>query len=764
MVFLKKTFSVVLTVLLIVSIISSATIATGKDIITPEQLLAAAETVVDYEDIDKEEFDQKSMDKIPSNAHKFNVSGVTFEWVPKQGDDGYLIVDEEIFDTCETFKIFVKCANEYKYKIITAPGVYLIEQFQANGKTHKINMVWIGDFTEYTPVEGTITGVNLITDKEIEICFDAPVKWQNAKLSFTVLLDGQEVDYDYLSYFDFGPYADQPRVNVRLKEPLDVGQLTARSARNGGLYTPFVGDAPTKGPIAAGRISVIATATGQTYDSADWVPFYNLQHIASKAKIITFGNTANGTSAENSSNNIAYDGTYVINYCGEGINKMVGRAEMLTLNAEEKGLCVRIVGTDQSVYEAPEYRELYNPKDYKTRTHIAGTSDKPIIVTTAGDVMRQVSTGEMERPKSDRFYMGEAFARLYWMLGVVEGCPRFPLSVYNDPDDYRFDKHIEAAYQNAKANNLWPGTMMMDSVEDYFTYGAMVWYEFIPESPDGKWYPEAFPVNTRAELKEYDPDLYRPLVGVFGEWEYFSGYEGQTFSANNETIFRSSMPWFWHCQADNYGINGQAYAPLAVEHVWVIAPDLIEVKFNRELRDINAAATASNWRVLRDGTPLNVSVRGPYQWKTVTLRASGLTVGNFGNNFRGFTQEDIDERKVSAGGWISNSETPSTTALEKGQFIGLDEAIERGAGLNGVITVEFAGNTDICDWAGNKLEETMHTAEFRPRYSYLICNVPSQKAPSTIPTASAISLTPRNLLACVLLLMPSFISSIISSK
>lgn len=96
--------------------------------------------------------------------------------------------------------------------------------------------------------------------------------------------------------------------------------------------------------------------------------------------------------------------------------------------------------------------------------------DKPVIVTTADDTMRQVSTGEMQRSRSDRFYMGESFLRLYWTLGVVEGCPRTPYSIYNEPD--------------------------------------------------GSWQPEAFPVNTRAELIEYDPDLYKPRVGIFSYTRY----------------------------------------------------------------------------------------------------------------------------------------------------------------------------------------------------------------------------------------------------
>ena len=112
----------------------------------------------------------------------------------------------------------------------------------------------------------------------------------------------------------------------------------------------------------------------------------------------------------------------------------------------------------------------------------------------------------MKREKSDRFEMIHDFAQLFWEIGVTPGWEKYPLSINDDPDAYNYVKHLEDAYAAAKAANLWPGTAMMESVENYFTYGTMVWFETIPESEDGSWQKETFPVNTRAEMQAYDPD------------------------------------------------------------------------------------------------------------------------------------------------------------------------------------------------------------------------------------------------------------------
>ena len=575
----------------------------------------------------------------------------------------------------------------------------------------------------------SMKSVNLITAQELEIvCPVKPLNAQQVYDQFEITVAGKPADYTYLSYFDFGPYADAPVINLRLKEPLATGTLRGKT---GNARTPNENTQAVAGPVAAASVKVHLKDQSM---AAQWKPFYDYTNIGSKSKLAVTGTAACNTRAEHDTHQgIAYSNEHVIDYAAGGIHRMTGRAELITQNAVDQGLRIVLTGTAQSVYEAPEWRELFNPDDYQTRRVIAGTPEKPVIAATADDVMRQQSDGDMLRTQSDYFYLGEAFARLFWQVavdgseaGATLGCRRVPLSVYNDADDYRYDQHIAAAYADALKQNRYPGHRMMKSLEDYFVCGTMIFYEFMPESSDGKWHDEAGPVNTREELKAYDPALYRPLCGIFGEWEYFSSENHEGFDDGLDGV-RSAMPWFWHTQADNYAPDTKAYAPLAVEHVHIIADNQIEIKFNREVKDMTALCNEENWKIQHSAdqgatwTDVPHQITGSYLFRSITLQLPReaefrFTKGSFGRTFRGFSSKDIAERSVAAGGWIDNDQAVSPTALEFGQYVGLEEAIsDYGTAQNGLIRVQFLGNSPVADWNGNLLAANQPlTAEFKP--------------------------------------------------
>jgi PIN domain nuclease of toxin-antitoxin system len=305
----------------------------------------------------------------------------------------------------------------------------------------------------------TIKAVNLITDRELEIvCHMRPESAQEVYATFSVSVGGEPRDYIYLSYFDFGSYADAPVINIRLSKPLDVGTLKGKTGVN---RTPGEDTQAVKGPAAAAKVKV---STKKQTVTAQWAPFYAYKNIGSKSKLAVTGTNQCNTKADNDVFlKKAYSYEHVIDYAAGGINRMTGRAELITQNAVDYGVDIMLVGPGQSVYEAPQYRELFNPEDYKTRRIIEGSIEKPVIVATADDVMRQDSDNGMHRNRSDFFYLGEAFARLFWKVavngledGVTLGCRRTPYSVYNSPDDYRYDKHIQTAYAKAKGNNRIP--------------------------------------------------------------------------------------------------------------------------------------------------------------------------------------------------------------------------------------------------------------------------------------------------------------------
>lgn len=403
----------------------------------------------------------------------------------------------------------------------------------------------------------------------------------------------------------------------------------------------------------------------------------------------------------------------------EGINKMIGRTEWLTLELQKIGATVVIVPDDANIYDVPEYNDLKSTmSDGLTRVTIPGTPNKPIFVTRAGDVLR---TGG-----SDRFELIHDFAKLYLQVGVKRGAPQIPRGPRDQDEWYDFYGHIEAAYDNAKANNLWPGTRMMDSLEEYFAEGSMVYWEVTPELP--VWNREGGPVNTRLELKAYDRKLWDALEEVYPEFEYISSYSTSKTGTpplpmTTPANFKMNNPWYKNSQKNEYGINGQPHPALAIVEANLIDPTRLEVIFNRDVANDyeSEVALATNWTIKwthsgdneKNVADFTKTALGPYQFNRVTFNlnsdqatSADLYTGDIGQGIRGFTQKDIDETpwlkdgltEAENAGTATAARTASTSAIDKGTFVGPDDMPSI---LNGTLTITFSGA--VSDWSGNSL-------------------------------------------------------------
>ncbi len=622
-------------------------------------------------------------------------------------------------------------------------------------------------------IDGELGDVRLITGAELEIEFSKPVlNNEDAHATFKLFVEDKEVEWDYLSYFDFGDYAAKPVVNVRLKEALEIGQIRAR-CRESAANAEYDRTENVVGPAAAAKIKVKA---GTVEKVPTWYSFYLERSQGYMSRFWTFASRKAGSNGSvldrpdasltnfqlqlnvfTNAEKPLYTDEYIARMVGEGTNKFLGRAEYLSLPMIYAGFKSLIVGPTQSVYEAPEYRELYKygeTTDTFTRQMIKATEvpgnfnpatgkyKKPYIVGTSDDIMRHYSpmkadgtpaTGNADsaRPRSDHFYFGEAFFDIAYELAVVQGSKSYPLTAFNKFDDYRFDLQLQEAYNKAKEAGMWPGTKLMESVKDYYVYGAMAFQEFIPETQ--KFELKSFPVNTREEVYEYDYPLYWTLSGIHGKWCFWAGKGAGQTSEGASDGSKVNTPWWWRNQPDNYGLpetvdgtEGVHYAPLTIERAEIAASNELHIYFNREVSTISAVMQSANWRIYIDGreVPATVVTARGYLWKGIRLSTSGnanrLDNGNpYGLAFRGFTQADIDERSVSNGGWIADNQAVSATALKPGQYVGLEDAIrDWGAGPSGKIEVAYVGSTEanrVLDWEKNEMVKNEKVeAEFKP--------------------------------------------------
>lgn len=86
-----------------------------------------------------------------------------------------------------------------------------------------------------------------------------------------------------------------------------------------------------------------------------------------------------------------------------------------------------------------------------------------------------------------------------------------------DPVDPTFNRRLRAAYKQARAAGLWEGTYAGSNVAEYWAEAVQDWFDNNRQNDRAHNH-----VNTRAELKEYDPNLAAIVAGVIGEgdWRY----------------------------------------------------------------------------------------------------------------------------------------------------------------------------------------------------------------------------------------------------
>jgi len=725
----------------------------------------------------------------------------------------YIFIDQiDGFITLRLMGIYTDEHDEIMLVILETGEMYNIAPFVENDEDSDGED--LEEIEAASAVAGTMGEVRLITGEVLEIEFNAPImNAQQARDTFTIYLDDTALvygtDWEFLSFFGFGrfPWYDDNGtdiggvVNVRLLDELYVGVPRGRRRQAQPAHYHHRTE-HIHGPAAAADITVTA---GIQSEQAVWVPFYMERSEGDMSFNWAYASRYAGTHGQpliesHGPNNFwaagssfpsapgplgpgpavvpgarfSYTDEFVARMVGEGLNSFTGYSEYLNLPMVYAGFRAIVVGPRQSVYEAPEFRDLYvhgTTTDTFTRRSIIPSTipgnlnhstlefQRPFIVGTSDDVFSHDSFVDEDgneiahnapnpaRPQVNHFHLAEAYFDTFWYLGVLKGSRSYPITPFNDPHDFRFDLHIEEAFAKAQNNNMWQNTRMRDSVKDYYIGGAMIHFEMMQESQYFTRY--TGPVNTRWELIEYDYPLFWAISGLHNQWWFWTGVgAGQPANAINND-WRLHTPWFWNNQVDEYmipatpsAIRGEPYAPLAIESVYVVNHNRLIVNFNREVRTIPAVLQAANWRIIRDdGTYITPTVHGGYTWRSIFLRtnhainyATALSTGNaanrldngvpYGELISGFLQWELDERNIAAGGWIPNNVTAGANAIEYDQLVTLAEAIENGAGTNGTIQVEFLGTGSlgaVRDWSGNELAtgtSSRVTAGFRPWMGY----------------------------------------------
>lgn len=150
---------------------------------------------------------------------------------------------------------------------------------------------------------------------------------------------------------------------------------------------------------------------------------------------------------------------------------------------------VAVLGVNEVTTEVPEYRDLYTQfpgQDWDKLRGVGATLTIP--VSSAGEE-NVVCTGD------DRF-AGENVLVQTFATAVLLGA---------SAADNTFDARLQAAYSEAMSAGKWQNTYAAVNRIEYYAEGVQDWYDANPNvSPADGTHND---VNTRAELRAYDPAL-----------------------------------------------------------------------------------------------------------------------------------------------------------------------------------------------------------------------------------------------------------------
>jgi len=185
----------------------------------------------------------------------------------------------------------------------------------------------------------------------------------------------------------------------------------------------------------------------------------------------------------------------------EIIVKMLSKRADVQKALVDKGARIMIVGENEGVCDLPEYEGMCNTpearKFWNWRARGFGGSPESDYSCSCGEENILGLAGD--RYEGENILVHE-FAHMYQIAGIPNAVPGF-----ND--------RLEALYQKNKDKGLWSNTYAMDNKEEYFAETVQSFYNTNRSSEQTNGVHG--PIDTREELKRYDPEMYKLLTEFF---------------------------------------------------------------------------------------------------------------------------------------------------------------------------------------------------------------------------------------------------------
>ena len=206
------------------------------------------------------------------------------------------------------------------------------------------------------------------------------------------------------------------------------------------------------------------------------------------------------------------------------IRKMLGEGEDILQAMAKNKVRFAIMAHNEYTTDIPEHRDL-QPRLYwnKRARGLGATPERPAVSCGEENLLLYPKD-----PYSTENILIHEFAHAIHQMGLSETDPTF-------------DERLEATYDAAMEQKLWKGKYAGRNHYEYWAEGVQSWFGTNRENDFDHNH-----VNTRAELRKYDPRLAKLAEEVFGDgkWRYTRPADRKPASAHLKGYDPRKAPTF----------------------------------------------------------------------------------------------------------------------------------------------------------------------------------------------------------------------------
>lgn len=188
------------------------------------------------------------------------------------------------------------------------------------------------------------------------------------------------------------------------------------------------------------------------------------------------------------------------------IDVMLSRATDIARKMVELGASLAVYGAHENAYFIPEHRYGWDPAMYYVEGYGGSPHNGGVSSIAEKNVLR---IRDSKEPGGNTAYRNEnilihEFGHAVRLMGL------------DQLEDTTLKEEFLELYRSRAAAGMWPNTYAISNSDEFFATMCTVWFNVMQDAPD--WNDGVRgPVNTREELKVYDPETYAFFAGLFPE-------------------------------------------------------------------------------------------------------------------------------------------------------------------------------------------------------------------------------------------------------